>query len=105
MGSGGGLTDESTQDDGPAERAGPPREPSSAHLFRLLDCDRPLELPARTCLRRFAAVSFRRRSEQGALEEEFGDQRRLTLFVPDPLVSTLHAQLRRSPEGWLLEDA
>ena len=105
MTSGAGLTLQTTEDDAPARRAAPEREPAPAHLFRLLECDQPLQLPARTCLRGIAAVTFRRRSERGAAEEELAGQRRLSLFVPDPLISTTHAQLRRSAEGWLLEDA
>jgi transcriptional regulator of acetoin/glycerol metabolism len=79
-------------------RAGP--EASPPHLFRLLECESPAALPARSCLRGLDAVTFGRREGRSA---EVND-RTLALGLPDRFLSTAHATLRRTGEGWLLED-
>jgi len=79
-------------------RASPHAEPP--HLFRLIQCERPLALPARTCLRSLDEVTFGRRVEQSAAI----DGRALTIGLPDRFLSSIHATLRRTEAGWLLTD-
>ena len=73
---------------------------SPPHLFRLLECESPASLPARSCLRGLDLVSFGRSPDRSA--EVVG--RTLALGLPDRFLSTAHASLRRTGEGWLLED-
>ena len=80
-------------------RSGP--EPTPAFLFRLIECESPVSLPARSCLRGVDEVAFGRRPERSA---EVSD-RKLALGLPDHFLSTSHATLRRSDQGWLLRDA
>jgi DNA-binding NtrC family response regulator len=80
-------------------RSGP--EPTPAFLFRLIECESPVSLPARSCLRGIDEVAFGRRTEHSA---EVSD-RKLALGLPDQFLSTRHATLRRSDQGWLLRDA
>jgi DNA-binding NtrC family response regulator len=79
-------------------RAGVHAEP--AHLFRLIECERPLALPARACLRAVDEVIFGRRVEQSTAV----DGRTLTLGLTDRFLSSKHASLRRTEAGWLLTD-
>ena len=95
------LTQLTTEDDRHPEKARPGAESAPAHLFRLLECEHPLAGPARSILGSVQAVSIGRRSTRGA--EWAGG--RLSLFAPDPRMSSAHAQLRRAEGGWLLEDA
>ena len=79
-------------------RSGPQASPP--HLFRLLECESPVSLPARSCLRGIDEVSFGRGPGRRA---EVAD-RTLALSLPDRFLSTAHASLRRIETGWLLAD-
>ncbi|MBS2022343.1 MAG: sigma 54-interacting transcriptional regulator [Deltaproteobacteria bacterium] len=70
------------------------------HVFRLIECESPASLPARSCLRGLEEVTFGRTSERSA--EVTG--RTLALGLPDRFLSTAHARLHRTETGWLLQD-
>jgi sigma-54 dependent transcriptional regulator, acetoin dehydrogenase operon transcriptional activator AcoR len=72
---------------------------AEAHLFRLADCGRPLDPAARHVLRGVDLVTFGR-GERGARREGG----RIALTEPDGRISSAHAQLRRVPGRWLVED-
>jgi Sigma-54 interaction domain/FHA domain len=88
-----------TAEDIPSAPLRPGAQPAP-HLFRLLECESPVFLPARSCLRGLERVTFGRRPERSAEV----DGRTLALGLPDRFLSTAHASLRRTEAGWLLED-
>jgi transcriptional regulator of acetoin/glycerol metabolism len=69
-------------------------------LFRVLDCDRPLSLPSRHGLHGVQRVIVGR----GATTSVARVEGTLTLKLADPWASVAHAELRLTPEGWVLED-
>jgi DNA-binding NtrC family response regulator len=71
-----------------------------AHLFRLLDCARPLEPSARHGLRGLDLVTIGR--GDGGVER---GPRQLQLHTPDPRISSVHARLRSQVGRWVIEDA
>jgi DNA-binding NtrC family response regulator len=73
------------------------------HLFVVLEGGRPLAGGARFSLTGVDEVHIGRGEERTA--ERDGTARRLTLQIPSPSLSRLHARLRRAPMGWYLEDA
>src|SRR5439155_7106136 len=75
-----------------------------AHLFRCLACDDLGAPPARFALAGTDRVTLGR-GERGGARDGSGGERRLVLRVPDPHVSSTHAELRRAAGLWLLEDA
>jgi DNA-binding NtrC family response regulator len=68
-------------------------------LTMVLNADRLAEPPSRHLLDDVDQVLFGRGAWSAARE-----QRRLTLRLPDPLMSSDHGCLRRDDAGWLLED-
>jgi transcriptional regulator with GAF, ATPase, and Fis domain len=75
----------------------------ATHLFVVLEGVRPLAGGARFSLAGIDEVHIGR-GEQRAGHVDAG-ARRLTLQLPSPSLSRLHARLRRAPVGWYLEDA
>ena len=73
---------------------------SAPYLFRVLECDRLGALPARACLQGIGTITIGRRNLHGA---ELRDGR-LSIFGPDPFLSSVHTRIRRTKEGWVLED-
>jgi DNA-binding NtrC family response regulator len=72
-----------------------------AHLFAVLDCDRPSAGSTRHSLRAVSEVTIGRGPERAAAREGT----RLALTSPSGWMSADHARLRRDGRGWLLEDA
>jgi hypothetical protein len=72
----------------------------SAHLFLVLECDRPLALPARYCLRGLVEAAIGRGPERSAALKGAS----LELRVADARMSTSHARLARVGEDWFVED-
>jgi DNA-binding NtrC family response regulator len=95
-----GTDSQTLEDTGGSRRPRSGPDASPPHLFRLLECESPASLPARSCLRGLHLVTFGRRAVRSA---EVADGT-LALGLPDRFLSTAHATLRRTGEGWLLED-
>jgi len=72
----------------------------SAHLFLVLECDRPLALPARYCLRGLVEATIGRGPERSATIRGAS----LELRVSDSRMSTSHARLSRVRDAWFVED-
>ncbi len=73
------------------------------HLFRVFECSQPLAPSARHCLGDVDGVVIgrgERRCERGARALP-----QLHLSVPDPWMSSAHAQLLRRDGSWFIEDA
>jgi transcriptional regulator with GAF, ATPase, and Fis domain len=70
----------------------------------VIECDQPLEPSTRFSLAAVDAVTLGR-GDRGATLEEDPTRRHLLVRIPDPRVSSLHARVLRSMEGWVLEDA
>jgi DNA-binding NtrC family response regulator len=69
-------------------------------LFRVLDCDRPLALPARHGLHATRVVTVGRGAHAAATRTD----QTLALKLADPWISVAHAEIRREPNGWIVED-
>jgi hypothetical protein len=78
----------------------PARAERSAQLFLVLECNKPLALPARYLLRGLDEVAIGRGEARSAGIEGAT----LALRVADRRISTSHARLRRVGEGWVIED-
>jgi len=74
------------------------------HLYLVLECHRPLALPARFSLDALDEVSFGR-SKSRAFRRAAGNPRGLEIRLEDDRASSQHAQIKRSREGWTLHDA
>ena len=74
-------------------------------LFLAFQCDRPTAPPQRYLLDGLGAVEFGRSHERGAEEVAEGNSARLYVRIPDPTMSSVHAELRRAGGGWDLTDA
>jgi transcriptional regulator with GAF, ATPase, and Fis domain len=74
------------------------------HLVLVLDSDQPLAPSVRFSLEGVDSVEVGRTGQFWAGRDGPGG-RRLIIGLPDPWVSTSHAQLRYSSASWLLEDA
>jgi DNA-binding NtrC family response regulator len=85
------------------------RRPTSvtfkSHLFVVLEGDRPLAGGARFGLDDADEIFICRGERRAAHVETLNGRRRFTLELESPLLSPLHARLRREPDGWLVEDA
>jgi DNA-binding NtrC family response regulator len=88
----------------------PEEEPSASefgrpepHLFRVFDCDHPLDPPTRHRLTEADGVVIGRGPLAAERRAEDG-KRLLVLSVPDQWVSACHARLRRLLGRWLVED-
>jgi transcriptional regulator with AAA-type ATPase domain len=77
-----------------------PLAPPEAHLFVVLECDRPAAGSSRHSLRSVTRVTIGRGADRGAVRE--GD--RLELTVPSGWMSGAHAHIRRDGHRWVLED-
>ena len=75
------------------------------HLYVVLEGARPLAGGARFALDGVAEIHVGRGDERTATLDGAGGARRMTLGLPSPSLSRLHARLKRSPLGWYLEDA
>jgi hypothetical protein len=81
-------------------RLAPAPTERSDHLFLVLECDRPLALPARYCLAGLAEATVGRGPERSAVIRGH----RLELQVADGRMSSTHARLSREGEAWSVED-
>jgi transcriptional regulator of acetoin/glycerol metabolism len=89
----------------PDERDDPAPSAPEPQLFMVLRCDDLRVAPARHALASVDEVRFGR-GEQYAVERRIdGHVRRLDVSVPDRSMSRVHAQLRRTPDGWRLNDS
>jgi DNA-binding NtrC family response regulator len=75
------------------------------HLFVVMEGDRPLAGGARFPLDGVNEIHVCRGDERSTIVADAGGMRRLTLMLPAPSLSRLHARLTRAPLGWYLEDA
>lgn len=90
------------------EDALPPRgseTPAQDHLFVVLECDRLSAGGARYALTGIDEVVIGRGQERSAIRTRSENVNQLTLRVPGRSMSSTHARLARSEEGWTLEDA
>jgi len=71
----------------------------------VLRCDDLRVAPARHALTAVDEVRFGRGEQYAAERRIDGQVRRLDVSVPDGSMSRVHAQLRRTPEGWRLNDS
>ena len=84
-----------------------PREErtAEAHLFLVLQCDRPLRPSARYCLRDVHELVIGRGSEREGVRVTPAVGGKTLLAVPDAWVSTTHAVIRKSEDHWIIDDA
>jgi DNA-binding NtrC family response regulator len=87
-------------DKGAARGAEPPKLP---HLFVVLECGRPLEGGACLRIEGIDEVLLGRASKRGASLDLAA--KRVTLGIPDARMSSKHATLKRSSQGWVLSDS
>jgi len=76
-----------------------------AYLFVVLEGARPLAGGARYALDGVTEIQVVRGDRRAASIDRAGGGGRMTLELPSPILSRVHAHLRRSPAGWTLEDA
>jgi len=76
-----------------------------AHLFLLLECDRPLAQSTGYSLRDVSEVDLGRGDARTFAMKDAPGAPRLSLKVPDRRMSSQHARLTRVLERWVLEDA
>lgn len=76
-----------------------------AHLFVVLECDRPTSGGARFALGDAEEIVIGRGEERRAVRSSSGGVQRLRITVPGRSMSALHARIRRVSEGYLIEDA
>src|SRR5438094_772949 len=74
-------------------------ESTAPCLFLAFQCDRPTAPPQRYLLGGLGAVEFGRSHERGAEEVAEGNSARLYVRIPDPTMSSVHAELRRAGGG------
>jgi DNA-binding NtrC family response regulator len=78
---------------------------TQSYLFVVLEGDRPLAGGARFGLGGVDEILIGRGERRAARIEKVNGRGRLTLTLESPLLSPLHARLRRQLDGWLVEDA
>ncbi|WP_438016044.1 sigma 54-interacting transcriptional regulator [Sorangium sp. So ce315] len=83
-------------------RSGTPLQP---YLFVVLRCDQPLAGGARHGLSDVDLVTIGRGATRAATRKRDGEIRHLEIRLPCGTISSTHARLARSIEGWVLEDA
>jgi len=83
----------------------PPLSPRMAHLFVVLECDRPTAGGARYSLLGIDEVIVGRGSERCVSREVSGRIRRLRLEMPGSSLSSEHARLIRQGMQWFVVDA
>jgi transcriptional regulator with PAS, ATPase and Fis domain len=76
----------------------------AAHLFVSLDCDRPSAGSARHSLANVDSVRIGRGPDRAFQRSYEGDGRVLSVFLPDPRVSSRHARLVRRGGSIFVED-
>jgi DNA-binding NtrC family response regulator len=79
--------------------------PLLPHLFVVLECDRPMSGGARYALDGVEVVVIGRGSERSATRGFSGGVSELVVHVPGRSMSSTHARLLWTSEGWVLEDA
>ena len=89
---------ESDTDHGRAPRIRP-------HLFLIVECQRPTARGARFDVGDVDEIVFSRGPERRVERATRGGVRQLDVRVPDRSLSSLHARIRSTTEGWSLEDA
>lgn len=94
---------ETLEDSLPAPSATPSL--SQPHLFVVLECDRLEAGGARYSLSGVDEVIVGRGNQRSASREVLHGTRRLVVRVPGRSMSSTHARLSRSEQGWVLEDA
>jgi DNA-binding NtrC family response regulator len=99
-----GIHQEETLEDSLRNRPSAIRSVKS-YLFVVLEGDRPLAGGARFSLEGIDEVLIARGQDRGASRETSNGVRRLTIRLPSASLSALHARLRRTLRGWLIEDA
>jgi hypothetical protein len=85
-----------------------PRRDASAgraHLFVVLNCDRPLDGSARISLAGADSVSFGRAPRPSLERATEGGATELKIGVPDPRMSAAHARMQRVLGSWVLADS
>ena len=97
------LPEKTIRDDAAAKGPAEPRR--LPHLFIVLECARPLAGGARLRIEGVDEVALGRAPERKASVERDGEKKRLALGVPDGRMSSRHATLARTAEGWVLTDA
>jgi len=78
--------------------------PLVAHLYVVLDCSAPQRPSTRHSLAGLEVVALGRGEAPGALRQDAGGERRLTLAFPDLRMSRQHARLVREGGRWRVED-
>jgi len=78
--------------------------PVLPYLFVALECDRPTAGGARYSLEGVDEVVIGRGTDRLATYEPLGATTRLVVRLPGRSMSSTHAKLRRTDEGWKLED-
>jgi transcriptional regulator of acetoin/glycerol metabolism len=73
-------------------------------LFVAMECDRPSAGGARYALDGVTEVAIGRGTERAATYERTGESTRLVVRLPGRSMSSTHARLRKTEEGWTLED-
>jgi DNA-binding NtrC family response regulator len=96
-------SDNETLDDKLRDQAGVTAV-TKGYLFVVFEGARPLAGGARYALEGVDEIVIGRGSERAATLETRDGVGRLALWLDSPLLSRLHARLRREPEGWLVED-
>jgi FHA domain len=79
--------------------------PLKAHFFVVMEADRPAAGGARYGLEGVDEVLIGRGEERGAVRDTAGGRRRLVVRVPGQWMSSTHARLVRTGDGWTVEDA
>jgi transcriptional regulator with GAF, ATPase, and Fis domain len=74
------------------------------HLFVLLECNRPLSGATRYALSDVDEVLIGRGNAREARRVNIHGVRRLSLTIPDRLISGAHARILRAESGWVVED-
>ncbi|MEA2750482.1 MAG: sigma-54 dependent transcriptional regulator, acetoin dehydrogenase operon transcriptional, partial [Myxococcales bacterium] len=74
------------------------------YLFVVLECSRPLAGGARLRIEGVDEIVLGRAADRGATVESVNGKKRLVVGIPDGRMSTRHATLARTPEGWRIED-
>ncbi|WP_049949692.1 sigma 54-interacting transcriptional regulator [Sorangium cellulosum] len=82
-----------------------PGTPLQPYLFVVLHCDQPLAGGARHGLSGVDLVTIGRGAARVAARKRDGELRQLEIRLPGGTISSTHALLARSAEGWVLEDA
>jgi hypothetical protein len=97
------VPDETLKDDRGLRRGG--AVAAQPFLFVALEADRPLAGAARYELTGIDEVVIARGPDRAATRSRADGVHRLMLRLPGRSLSSVHARLRRTPEGWQLEDA